>query len=107
MENFQDFLNRHADIVNHLPFISMMISEEKSPMFVKLIETAIMAAFAFGMSVYVAVPMIQKDLVVLQKDIAKVDDKIEKVDSKVERMRGDIYKPFIDSRLNQPSQTIN
>lgn len=70
-------------------------------MFTKLLETGIMAALAFGASLYVAVPIIQKELVMLQRDVDKIDRKVEKLDEKVERIRADVYKPYIDSRMRK------
>lgn len=99
MNEFQEFVDRHSEIANYIPFVSLMITEEKSPMVTKLLETGIMAALAFGASLYVAVPIIQKDIDVLQRDIQKIDAKVDKVEDKVERIKADIYKPYIDQRL--------
>ena len=68
-------------------------------MITKVLETAIMAALAFGASLYVAVPIIQKEIAVLHRDVDKIDEKVEKIDQKVERIKSDIYKPYIDQRL--------
>lgn len=99
MSEFRDFVQQNSDIMNYVPFISMMVKQEKSPLVTKLLETAIMAGLAFGASLYVAVPIIQKEIAVLHRDVEKIEQKVEKIDEKVERIKTDIYKPYIDQRL--------
>lgn len=101
MDEIQDFVARHSELMNYIPFISMTVKQEKSPLITKLLETAVLAAVAFGVSLYVAVPLIQKEIQILQRDIEKIEIQVEKIDSKIERIKADVYKPYIDQRLHR------
>lgn len=94
-----DYIHKTPDLANNIPFISLVVANRKTPLAVKLFETGIMAAFAFGASLFVAVPMIKQEMSYLGRDIQKIEDKIDKieqrvdkVDGKVDTLRTDIYK---------------
>lgn len=80
-------------ILNSVPFVSLAVKEMPTPLATRLIESGIMAVAAIVAGVYVAVPLIQKDIEVINKSLTKMDAKIEKVDNKVEKLREDLYAP--------------
>ena len=85
--------DKTAEILNYIPFVSLVVSNKPSPMSTKLVEMAIMAAISAGFSIYLAVPIIQKDIEVLNVNVKEVDKKVETVDLKVEKIRSDLYRP--------------
>jgi len=82
-----------AGMLNYIPFLTLIIKDQPTPVTTRLIETGIMSVIAAVGGMYVAVPLIQKDIEVLNVNIQRIDDKVEKVDEKVERLRGDLYTP--------------
>lgn len=85
--------DKMAEVINYVPFMSAIIKTKPTPISTRLIETAIMALVAGGLSIWVAVPVIQKDLETLRQDVRRVDLKVDNVGSKVEKLRSDLYEP--------------
>ena len=82
-------------IIEYVPFISLMAGRPSSqtPLFTKLLETAIMSAVAGAFATYVGVELLKSDVSQLKTSIKEVDGKVEKLDDKVERIRRDLYVP--------------
>lgn len=80
-------------LMNVLPFMTMAVKDQPTPVVTRFIEVGIMAVAAAFAGVYVSVPLIQKDIEVINRSITRVDNKVDKVDNKVEKLREDLYAP--------------
>ncbi|HYE38155.1 hypothetical protein [Methylocaldum sp.] len=85
--------DKFVQMLNYVPFVTLAIKGEPTPLTTRLIETGIMSVIAGLGSIYLAVPLLQKDIEVLNASVQRVDDRVEKIDQKVEKLREDLYAP--------------
>lgn len=88
------FINAHH-WAEYLPFISLMAGHPagSSPLFTRIVETAIMSIVAGAVGIYVGVEVIKNDLLYIKDGIRATNVKVDQVDAKVEQIRRDLYVP--------------
>ena len=97
MENthkFVEFVSSHP-WAEYLPFVSLVAGKPigTTPIFARMVETAIMSIVAGAVGVYVGVEVIKNDLQYLKTGVSEVNTKVEKLENKVEQIRADLYIP--------------
>lgn len=86
---------KYRPLLDFIPFIGLMVNKHtiSTPIFTRLLETAIMSAVAGAFATYVGVELLKSDVANLKEAIRQVDSKVDHLDEKIERVRGDVYVP--------------
>lgn len=89
-----EFMTSHP-WAEYMPFIGLMAGKPigSTPIFTRMIETAIMSVVAGAVGIYVGVEVIKNDLAYLKAGVSETNAKIEKLEAKVEQIRSDLYVP--------------
>lgn len=89
-----EFIGSHQ-WADYVPFLGLAAGKPigSTPMFTRMVETAIMSIVAGAVGLYVGVEVIKNDMQYLKSGVAEVNTKVEKLESKVEQIRHDLYVP--------------